>query len=78
LKQNRASLDSLVQISFLIDIDGKLKEYRVIRDPGYDTGITLVDLLRKIGKWEPAIYKGNPVPVRFTLPIKLPTTNRKP
>lgn len=63
----------IVQVSFVVETDGSLTDFKVIRDIGFGTGDEAIRLLKKAPKWDAGIQNGVPVRVRFTLPINLST-----
>lgn len=75
----QGALDSgtkgLIQVSFVVEEDGSLTSFEVVRDMGYSTGDAAVRLLKKAKKWNPGIQNGRPVRVAFNLPIRLQVTN---
>ncbi len=60
-----------VQVSFIVEADGQLTDFKVIRDLGYGTGEAAVRLLQSSSKWSPGIQNGRPVRTAYTLPIRL-------
>lgn len=75
----QGALDSgtkgLIQISFVVEKDGSLSSFEVVRDMGYNTGTAAINLLKTARKWNPGIQNGRPVRVAFTLPIRLQVSN---
>jgi protein TonB len=65
----------VIQVSFVVEKDGSLSSFEVVRDMGYSTGAAAINLLKKAKKWNPGIQNGRPVRVAFTLPIRLQVTN---
>jgi protein TonB len=61
----------LIQIKFVVEKDGSLSSFEVIRDMGYGTGKEAIRLLQKAKKWNPGVQNGMPVRVAFNLPIRL-------
>jgi len=64
----------VIQVSFVVEKDGHLSSFEVIKDMGYGTGTAAVTLLKRAKKWNPGIQNGRPVRVAFTLPIRLSVT----
>lgn len=60
-----------VFVQFVIEKDGSLSDIKVIRDLGFGTGREAVRVLKLAGKWKAGLHKGEPVRVRFTLPIRV-------
>ncbi len=64
-----------VYVSFVIEKDGTMSDIKVIRDPGYGLGTEALRVLKSLKtKWEPGLYKSQPVRTAYTLPI---TVNMK-
>ena len=63
----------VIQVSFVVEKDGGLSSFEVIRDLGYGTGDQAIKLLKRAKKWSPGIQNGIPVRVAYTLPIRLST-----
>lgn len=61
----------VIQISFVVEEDGSLSSFAVVKDMGYSTGTAAINLLKKAKKWNPGIQNGRPVRVAFSLPIRL-------
>ncbi|MEM9259873.1 MAG: energy transducer TonB [Bacteroidota bacterium] len=59
----------IVIVDFLVDKNGKMKDIRLIRDPGHDRGQDALRLFRKMQKrgflWEPGMAGGEPINVRM-------------
>lgn len=60
-----------VIISFVVEKDGSLTDFKVIRDAGFGTGLEAIRTLKKCEKWIPAKQRGVPVRCAYTLPINL-------
>lgn len=68
-----AKVEGQIVTSFVVETDGSLSEFKIIRDLGHGTGKAAIDLLKKSVKWMPSIKNGEKVRVAFTLPISLKT-----
>ena len=66
-----AGVKGTVELSFVIDKTGALTDIKVVKDVSYGTGQAAITALKKSKKWQPAIQNGRPVPVRYSLPIRL-------
>ena len=64
-------LKGVIQVKFVVEKDGSLSSFEIIRDMGFGTGKEAVRLLQKAKKWNPGIQNGVPVRVTFNLPIRL-------
>lgn len=61
-----------VKVSFVINEDGSLSDYKIIHDLGYGTAKELIRVLKSLSKkWSPALKDGKPVKSIFTLPLTI-------
>ncbi|MBC7915690.1 MAG: energy transducer TonB [Pyrinomonadaceae bacterium] len=67
----KANLSGKLILSFVIEKDGSLSTFNVIKDIGFDTGKEALRLLEGSRKWIPASQNGERVRVRFIMPIML-------
>jgi protein TonB len=58
-----------VLIKFVVDADGSVTGFTVVRSGGYAFDNEVIRVLRKMPKWKPAIQNGHPVTVSFTQPV---------
>jgi protein TonB len=58
-----------VLIKFVVDADGSVTDFTVVRSGGYTFDNEVIRVLRKMPKWKPAIQNGHPVTVSFTQPV---------
>ena len=65
----RDSIDGTVHISFWIDIDGQTIEHEIIRGVREDIDNEAIRVARLIVFEKPAMQKGKPVKVQYTIPI---------
>ena len=58
-----------VVVSFVVDIDGSIKDVKVVRpvDPALDK--EAIRVVKSMPKWKPGKRNGEPVPVRYTTPV---------
>lgn len=66
-----AGVSGTIELSFVIDRNGNVSDIKVVRDLSYGTGQAAINRLKQSKKWSPAVQNGRPVPVRYSLPIKL-------
>ena len=70
----RKNIEGVALVQFIIWKDSTLRDIKVLRDPGGGIGkeaLRIVESMRKMKtKWTPGKHKGNPVCVRYILPIK--------
>lgn len=62
--------DVKVVIQFVIERDGSLGAFNVLRDP-LNVGDQVILVLQSLPKWTPSLYRGNTVRSQFTLPITI-------
>ncbi len=60
-----------ILISFVVDSDGSVKDYTVVKDLGNDSGNAIIEVLKKAKRWKPGDHKGIPSKVRVNFPIKI-------
>lgn len=58
-----------VWVSFIVEKDGHLSNIVIERGPGYGTNEEAMRVLKLAPAWKPGIQNGQPVRVRYTLPI---------
>jgi periplasmic protein TonB len=59
----------IVLIKFIVDADGSVTGFTVVRSGGYAFDNEVIRVLRKMPKWKPAIQNGHAVTVSFTQPV---------
>jgi hypothetical protein len=62
-------LTGSVLVSFVVQKDGTLGEYKIIKDIGYGAGDEVIRVLKKSPRWKPGEQEGVKVRTMFTLPI---------
>ena len=60
-----------VFMSFVVEKDGSLINFKVLRDAGYGTGEEAVRVLKNAEKWIPGKKRGVPIRVTYSLPINI-------
>lgn len=65
------SLSGTVKVSYIIDIDGKLKDIKVLQDIGEGTGDEAIRVLQLCPLWKSGEQDGVKVKVIMQLPISL-------
>ncbi|SHM04873.1 M56 family metallopeptidase [Flavobacterium xinjiangense] len=63
-----------VYIKFMVEKDGSLSEFEILRDMGFGTGEEAIRVLKLSPKWIPGKDKDKPVRVQYSLPITLQQT----
>ncbi len=64
-------------VSFVVEKDGWLSDFRVIRDLGYGTGSEAIRVLKRCKRWKAAEQNGTKVRCSYTLPIVLTTDSKE-
>lgn len=64
-----------VFLSFIIEKDGHLSDITVIRKAGYGFDEEALRVLKLAPAWKPGIQNGQPVRVRYTIPINFQLNN---
>ncbi|WP_431243805.1 energy transducer TonB [Flavobacterium sp. P21] len=64
-------IEGKIIVEFMIETDGSLSEFQVIKDLGFGVGDEAIRVLKLSPKWNPGIQKGQPVRVLYTLPITI-------
>ena len=64
-------LSGKIFISFVVDVDGKLTDFKVIRDIGYSIGQEAIRVLKSYGNWIPGELRGMKVRCTYSLPINI-------
>ncbi|MGB3063946.1 energy transducer TonB [Sphingobacterium thalpophilum] len=67
----KRGVSGTVEIGFTVDKEGNVKNLVVEQDLGYGTGEEGIRVVKQARKWKPGIWRGEPVNVRYTLPIRL-------
>jgi periplasmic protein TonB len=63
------NIQGKVVLSFTVDKTGKITDIAVIRDIGGGCGKEAVRVVNEMPRWVPGEAAGNPVKVKFTLPV---------
>lgn len=66
-----SGLNGKVYISFVVDKDGTLTDFKIIKDIGYDTGKEAIKALSTYDKWTPGKMRGISTRVMYSLPITI-------
>lgn len=68
---NVKNLSGKVYMTFVVEIDGKLGDIKIIRDIGYGTGEEAIRVLLQCPNWIPGELAGTKVRVLYALPIAI-------
>lgn len=64
-------LKGKVYVSFVVEKDGSLVDFKILRDLGYGTGEEAIRVLKGYGIWIPGEQRGQKVRCSFALPISI-------
>jgi antitoxin component YwqK of YwqJK toxin-antitoxin module len=67
-------LKGKVYLTFIIDKEGSLTNFKILRDIGYGTGQEGIKAIASYGKWIPGKMRGIPSKTSFSLPISIVTS----
>ncbi|MEO8254603.1 MAG: energy transducer TonB [Flavobacterium sp.] len=60
-----------VYVTFIIEADGNLSNFKILRDIGYGTGEEAIRVLKLCPKWNPGELNGEAVRTLYSLPISI-------
>lgn len=66
-----AGIKGTMEISFIVEKDGNLSDFKLEKDLGYGTGEAAIEMLKNAPNWASGIQNGRKVRVAYTLPIRL-------
>lgn len=66
---NRQRIEGVVYLELYIDAEGRIREIKILRDPGYGLGEAAVEAFDDI-RVVPAEANGTPVAVKFRFPVR--------
>jgi len=64
------AIQGTVALSFVVDKDGGITDIHILKDIGAGCGKEALRVLKSMPKWTPGEANGQPVKVRYTLPIR--------
>lgn len=68
----KEDISASIYISFIIEKDGTMSSYKIIRDPGYGLGDEAIRVLKSIKeKWVPGTINGLPVRCSYNFPMTI-------
>lgn len=69
---NVPGLKGKVVVSFVINEDGSIGDFKIIEDLGYGTADELIRVLKTTGnKWKPGMMDGKPVKTTYNMPLNI-------
>ncbi|WP_294592301.1 M56 family metallopeptidase [uncultured Bacteroides sp.] len=66
---HKAGKQGRVSVQFIIDKDGSIKAPKVVHSVDKDLDAESIRLVKSLPNWKPGMQKGQPVAVRYTVPI---------
>jgi periplasmic protein TonB len=63
-------------VSFVVEKDGWLSDFRIIRDLGFDTGGEAIRVLKRCKRWKAGVQNGRKVRCSYVLPIVLQASTK--
>ncbi|WP_413999973.1 M56 family metallopeptidase [Flavobacterium sp. W1B] len=66
-----ANLKGKIYITFIVEVDGSLNDFKILRDIGYGTGEEAVRVLKLCPKWTPGKVNGEAVRTMYSVPITI-------
>ncbi len=64
-------LSGIVMVSMVIELDGTIKDVKVLKDIGGNSAAEAKRVVGKLQKWTPAKNNGQPVRVKYEFPITI-------
>ncbi|WP_140484892.1 energy transducer TonB [Flavobacterium sp. GSA192] len=71
---NIQGLQGKIYVTFIIDKEGKLTKFKILRDLGHGTGQEAIRVLQKAENWIPGKMRGMPCETQYSLPISIKTS----
>ncbi|WP_247236046.1 TonB family protein [Telluribacter sp. SYSU D00476] len=65
----RAKVQGIVYLSFVITSQGEIKDIQILKSMGFGTDVEAKRIVSSMPRWQPGIQSGQPVNVRYNLPI---------
>lgn len=64
-------IPSIIYLSYIVDVDGQVRDVRVVRGGNELINEDVIRLIRSISGYEPGRQRGKAVPVQFTIPLRI-------
>lgn len=72
-EMSKEKIKGKVYVTFIVEKDGSLTDYRILRDIGYGTAEETIRVLKLSPKWIPGKINDEPVRTMYSLPITIQT-----
>ena len=66
-----SSKSGKILVSFIINTNGELENFKILQDIGGNSGNELIAVLKKCQKWKPGRQNGRAVRVQYNLPVNV-------
>lgn len=63
-------IEGTVFVTFVVEKDGTLSNFEIIKDIGGGCGDASIELLKNMPKWSPALQRGQPISIEMKMPVK--------
>lgn len=70
------TLKGQVVIQFVVETDGSLTNFKILRDLGHGTGERAIRAIKRAKKWQPGNQNGRPVRVLYNFPMMIDIRDR--
>jgi hypothetical protein len=70
------NLQGKLIVSFVVEKDGSLNEFKIVQSPSYDMSVESLRVLALSPKWTPGTKDGQPVKVLFSVPVNFGLSSR--
>ncbi len=68
-KALQRGLEANIMVQFMVDVDGKLTDFKALTSYGHSFEADTIEKLSKLPPWTPAIFNEKPVKTKFRLPV---------
>lgn len=65
----KAGVQGRVTVQFIVDKDGSIDDVKTLRSVNPDLDAEAIRVIKMMPRWEPGTHKGNPVRVKYTVPV---------
>jgi TonB family protein len=73
----KAGVQGTVYVTFVVKEDGSIAEPKILRGIDKECDEVVLNMIKKMPKWEPGTQKGKPVMVQFNMPVKFSLSKDK-
>jgi TonB family protein len=69
------NIEGMVEVSFLIEKDGTLTDFKLLKGIGYGCDEVVMNIISKSPKWKPGVVASRPMTIRETISIQFKLTD---